>query len=169
MLQNFTDGRKKSAILVPSAAMSNEILLDLNSKKTENVENLLKDKMFDIDTLCQYNAQKSNNQNRVLVHCAMGMSRSATMVIMYLMRKFEIEWSLAFDFVKYRREIVDPNEGFVQKLKNYEGKQYKNKRNFEIKEGEAIDEIDELSEDTQSECSSSSEEDLMERRRSLDI
>lgn len=114
LLQNFQDSRKKSMILVSGAAMTNDIILDLNSKTVENVENRVKDQIYEIDTTTTYNMQNSNNQNRVLVHCAMGRSRSATMVIMYLMRKFEIDWNLALDIVKMRREIIDPNEGFLK-------------------------------------------------------
>jgi protein tyrosine phosphatase len=32
------------------------------------------------------------NNNRVLVHCAMGISRSASIVIMYLMKRFNISF-----------------------------------------------------------------------------
>ena len=124
--------------------------------------------MFDIDSRNQFDMQNSHNQNRVLVHCAMGMSRSATMVIMYLMRKFQIDYKLAFKIVKARREIIDPNEGFVKKLAEYDGKQYKLKRTITLKEGEdLIDERDELSDFSQ--ASSSSSEDLMERRNSFDL
>lgn len=32
--------------------------------------------------------RKTNNKNVVFVHCAMGRSRSATCVIMYIMKRF---------------------------------------------------------------------------------
>ena len=176
LLQNFQDSRKKSMIMVSGAAMTNDLILDLNSKSSENVENRVKDRIYDIDTVTTYNMQNSNNQNRVLVHCAMGRSRSATMVIMYLMRKFQIDWNLSFDIVKMRRDIIDPNEGFLTKLREYEGKQYKIRRtitnwdfspfNGRIKE-ENEDEYSQASDDEES--SSSSSEDLMERKYSLDV
>lgn len=34
--------------------------------------------------------EHSDNTNRVLIHCAMGISRSSSIVIMYLMKKFNI-------------------------------------------------------------------------------
>jgi len=43
---------------------------------------------------------KGHDHNKVLVHCAMGMSRSATSVIMYLMRKFKVKHDDALDLVK---------------------------------------------------------------------
>ena len=44
----------------------------------------------------------------------MGRSRSATCVIMYIMKRFGINFEDALEFVKQRREEVDPNEGFLR-------------------------------------------------------
>lgn len=43
----------------------------------------------------------------------MGVSRSAACVIMYLMKKFKLNYDNALEFVKSKRVVVDPNEGFV--------------------------------------------------------
>lgn len=53
---------------------------------------------------------------RVLVHCGAGMSRSASIVIAYLMMKNKWNYTEAHDFVKTRRAIVCPNEGFATQL-----------------------------------------------------
>lgn len=68
LLQNFQDSRKKSMILVSGAAKTNDIKMDLNLKITKEVEDPVKDKIYEIDTDSTYNIQNSNNQNRVLVH-----------------------------------------------------------------------------------------------------
>ena len=50
-----------------------------------------------------------NKRNKVLVHCAAGVSRSATIVISYLMKLKK--WSY-FDTKKYvlkRRKVISPN------------------------------------------------------------
>lgn len=57
---------------------------------------------------------------RVLVHCGAGMSRSASIVIAYLMMTNKWSYTDAHEFVKTRRAIVCPNEGFVTQLKNLE-------------------------------------------------
>ncbi|XP_076473112.1 LOW QUALITY PROTEIN: uncharacterized protein LOC143302355 [Babylonia areolata] len=59
--------------------------------------------------------------SKVLVHCKMGISRSASTVIAYLMK--ENQWSLdeAFAFVKERRSCIRPNKGFMEQLQTYEG------------------------------------------------
>lgn len=59
--------------------------------------------------------------NKVLVHCQVGMSRSATIVISYLMKKFpDMTLAKALRFTKAKRPIVNPNQGFIKQLKNYE-------------------------------------------------
>lgn len=54
------------------------------------------------------------NECKVLVHCHRGVSRSATIVIMYLMRKFKLTLRDAYKLVKSRRDKIDPNAGFIQ-------------------------------------------------------
>lgn len=162
LLQNFSDSRKKSMTLVNSAAETNDILLDLSVMAVSEIRNKICDKLFDIDSLSQVQMHHSNNQNRVLVHCAMGRSRSASMVIMYLMRKFQISFDTSFEIVKLRREIIDPNEGFIAKLKAFDREQFKLKRGHSFRMGvDEISETDELSQ--KSESSDSSEEDLLEK------
>lgn len=55
-----------------------------------------------------------------LVHCQKGMSRSSTLVIAYLMKKFSVSYDDAYRFVKSIRPIVSPNSGFRKQLKKYE-------------------------------------------------
>ncbi|XP_010894677.2 protein phosphatase Slingshot homolog 1 isoform X2 [Esox lucius] len=61
------------------------------------------------------------NQSKCLVHCKMGVSRSASTVIAYAMKEYG--WSLekAFSFVKQKRSITRPNSGFMRQLAEYEG------------------------------------------------
>ncbi|XP_054828091.1 protein phosphatase Slingshot homolog 3 [Eublepharis macularius] len=58
---------------------------------------------------------------RVLVHCKMGVSRSASTVIAYIMKEYG--WSLerALCHVRERRPIVHPNPGFMRQLELYQG------------------------------------------------
>ncbi|XP_060895083.1 protein phosphatase Slingshot homolog 1 isoform X2 [Labrus mixtus] len=61
------------------------------------------------------------NHSKCLVHCKMGVSRSASTVIAYAMKEFG--WSLekAYNFVKQKRTITRPNAGFMRQLAEYEG------------------------------------------------
>jgi hypothetical protein len=45
-----------------------------------------------------------------------GISRSATIVIAYLMKRRQMTLRQAFLFVKERRSIISPNEGFMAQL-----------------------------------------------------
>eukprot|EP01083_Nonionella_stella_P032009 87610_1 len=61
-----------------------------------------------------------NTDNKVLCHCRSGMSRSATIVISYLMKKNNMNLDDALHFVKRRRSKVQPNGGFMQQLQKYQ-------------------------------------------------
>jgi len=52
----------------------------------------------------------------VLVHCAAGVSRSATLCIAYVMWKERLRVAEAFLAVQSKRTIIDPNEGFREQL-----------------------------------------------------
>ncbi|XP_043924329.1 protein phosphatase Slingshot homolog 1 isoform X1 [Protopterus annectens] len=61
------------------------------------------------------------NQSKCLVHCKMGISRSASTVIAYAMKEFG--WSLekAYNYVKEKRNVTQPNKSFMRQLAEYEG------------------------------------------------
>jgi len=48
----------------------------------------------------------------VLVHCYAGVSRSATIVIAYLMQEMAMTFNDAFQHVKRQRWFICPNDGF---------------------------------------------------------
>lgn len=64
------------------------------------------------------------SKGAVLVHCYFGVSRSASIIIAYIMKKYNISYSEAYKRVKAKRCIVYPNNGFVSQLKLYSQMQY---------------------------------------------
>nr|XP_057915244.1 dual specificity phosphatase 29 [Doryrhamphus excisus] len=55
-------------------------------------------------------------QNKVLVHCVMGRSRSATLLLAYLMMEHSLTVVDAIEHVRQRRCIL-PNHGFLKQLR----------------------------------------------------
>ena len=56
----------------------------------------------------------------VLVHCQRGVSRSATAVIMFLMRKANMTMNQSLKLCRRRRPMVDPIPTFLDQLRTYE-------------------------------------------------
>lgn len=59
------------------------------------------------------------SQSNVLVHCTAGVSRSATIVVAYLMRKHRQKLQTVLKHVKEKRRI-EPSENFIDQLQIWE-------------------------------------------------
>uniref|UniRef100_A0A8C5DJP5 protein-serine/threonine phosphatase n=1 Tax=Gouania willdenowi TaxID=441366 RepID=A0A8C5DJP5_GOUWI len=59
--------------------------------------------------------------SKCLVHCKMGISRSAATVIAYAMKDYGWDLTKAFDYVKERRTVTMPNPSFMRQLEEYQG------------------------------------------------
>ena len=66
-----------------------------------------------------YEFIKENKDKNIFVHCVFGKSRSASVVIFYIMKKKKINFQEAKNFVKNIRSIVEPNSGFELELNKY--------------------------------------------------
>lgn len=67
-------------------------------------------------------ALEASEDARVMVHCMWGMSRSASVVIAYLMVTRGMSLPRSLRLVKAKRCIVRPNRGFMHQLVMYEKK-----------------------------------------------
>ena len=70
--------------------------------------------------------QENFPDKNILIHCYMGSSRSATIVILYLMTKHNMTLEKAIHFIKQKRDIININTTFLTDLRNYQ-KQLKKK------------------------------------------
>jgi len=73
-----------------------------------------------LDAACNYIRASLARGDNVLVHCQQGVSRSASIVIAYLIRDHSMTYDDAFDLVKQRRQCIKPNSGFVKALREWE-------------------------------------------------
>ena len=93
-----------------------------------------------------YQFIKENKDKNIFVHCVFGKSRSASVVIFYVMKEKKMNFQDAKNFVKNIRNIVEPNSGFESELNRYYEEHIKNEveNNInEIKEENNINEIKE--------------------------
>lgn len=68
--------------------------------------------------------QVTSSGNRVLIYCVAGVSRSATLCIVYLMKYRHLTLLEAYNYVKSRRPRIKPNCGFFKQLIQYEEELY---------------------------------------------
>ena len=64
----------------------------------------------------QSNKSNDDKDSNILVHCFMGSSRSATLVVLYLMRNHHMTFEDAYKFIKNKRNIVNLNTMFAKEL-----------------------------------------------------
>ncbi|KAJ6453211.1 DSPc-domain-containing protein [Mycena vitilis] len=69
---------------------------------------------------CDYIAHALGRGESVLVHCQQGVSRSAAIVIAYLIREQGLSYDAAAALVRQRRRCIKPNSGFVRTLREWE-------------------------------------------------
>ena len=72
-----------------------------------------------------YKFIKKNSKNNILIYCALGVSRSASLVAFYMMKEKGWDYDICYNYMKERRPIVDPNSNFVGQLREYYDKYIK--------------------------------------------
>ncbi|XP_060077263.1 protein phosphatase Slingshot homolog 1-like [Ylistrum balloti] len=95
-----------------------EILKYMNIKEWDNEE---ADLCKHWDNTNKFIGKAKRENSKVLVHCKMGISRSASTVMAFLMKEYDMSRQEAFDFVKAKRACVMPNQAFWAQLLIYEG------------------------------------------------
>lgn len=75
-----------------------------------------------IGSLLPYTANDTQSPVGVLVHCQMGVSRSASVLAAFLMSRFQKNADEVLDHMTQRRSCVDVNPGFYEQLKSWEAK-----------------------------------------------
>jgi len=116
--ENFINSEKITTIL---SIQSWEIQKKISGIKYEFVQandNSQQDLKSKFEYICNF--LKKNENERVLVHCQAGISRSATACLAYLMKETNQSLETCFSELRKRREIVNPNFAFLGQLKCWE-------------------------------------------------
>jgi hypothetical protein len=94
---------------------------ELRDKKEDNTEDNTKPKWPLITSAGQFNVWKTRGtQQNILIHCREGVSRSATIVIAYLIATYGMSSGSAYFVVKASRGKVEPNVAFMNQLHRFE-------------------------------------------------
>ncbi|KAG7197333.1 hypothetical protein KM043_018446 [Ampulex compressa] len=89
------------------------LVLDIADTATENIiQHFQKVKAFIDEGLI--------SGGQVLVHGNAGISRSAALVLAYVMETYGLSQTHAYAIVQQRRFCINPNEGFMAQLREYE-------------------------------------------------
>lgn len=64
-------------------------------------------------------AESQTNHSNILVHCVSGISRSASIVIAYIMDKYQMNYEQAHAQVKAKRAMIRPNSNFIDQLNKF--------------------------------------------------
>lgn len=89
------------------------LVLDIADTATENIiQHFQRVKAFIDEGL--------NSGGQVLVHGNAGISRSAALVLAYVMETYGLSQTRAYAIVQQRRFCINPNEGFMAQLREYE-------------------------------------------------
>lgn len=89
------------------------LVLDIADTLTENIIQYFP-KVRDFLDEC------SSMGGKALVHGNAGISRSAALVIAFIMEKYGLAYKEAFLYVQQKRFCINPNEGFARQLMEYE-------------------------------------------------
>lgn len=91
---------------------------ELKYKRVEIIDDYKENILQYFDSTCKF--INENIKNKVLVHCNAGQSRSASIVIAYLMKYENMTLTKALEYVKNKKSDIGPNIGFFKQLIEYE-------------------------------------------------
>lgn len=120
--KKFIENKKISHVIVAGGKLRNifpELIIYKKLKIKDDPSTLILAQFVETFEYIE-NIMKEDKDNRILIHCIGGISRSPTLVIGYIMFKQCLLFEDAFKFVKNKHKKASPNPGFLNQLKSFE-------------------------------------------------
>ncbi|KAG2137076.1 protein-tyrosine phosphatase-like protein [Suillus clintonianus] len=111
-----TDVRKKFGITHILSVCTEYSSTDHNHLTIPVQDSEYEDLLIHLPQGCSFIQSALDQGGKVLVHCAMGVSRSPTVVCAYLMSTQRLSAHRAIQYVRKRRPKIHPNYGFMKQL-----------------------------------------------------
>ncbi|KAJ2500028.1 tyrosine/serine/threonine protein phosphatase [Coemansia sp. RSA 1972] len=71
------------------------------------------------DSTFAYIDEARSQHRGILVHCQLGVSRSASLVVAYVMRTMHVGFEAAYEYVRQRAPCISPNIALIAQLSEY--------------------------------------------------
>ena len=71
------------------------------------------------DDCLEFIKQGLEHNEKILIHCHAGISRSATIVLLYLLCIRNMPLHVSYSYLKQKRYVIHPNDGFMKQLINW--------------------------------------------------
>ncbi|XP_078494444.1 dual specificity phosphatase [Ciona intestinalis] len=121
--EDIMKGNKISNVLNVSCACARPPNLDDDHFRRISVRDNYQEKITPhLDEAVEFIESVRVKNERVLVHCLAGVSRSATVAIAYVMYYLRLSFEDAYRFVKEKRPTISPNFNFLGQLIEFEKK-----------------------------------------------
>lgn len=72
-----------------------------------------------LELVYKYIEEQIKNKNKILIHCFAGRSRSAAVVLFYMIKKYELNINEAYDLILKKRHVVNINKSFYNEINDY--------------------------------------------------
>ena len=72
-----------------------------------------------IESVKNFETKNNKDVNKILIHCFMGSSRSASLVVAYLCKFSKMDVDEAIQYIENKRPIININTTFIQQLKEW--------------------------------------------------
>lgn len=106
--------------------LDSEMIMDISREDTEANINYHYIELLDhpSENITKYFSKflkfiDANKKTNVLIHCLMGISRSATFTVLVLVSRYDFNIVSALKYIKVKRPVVKPLKEFIQQVIQY--------------------------------------------------